>query len=111
MPTDETERHAYPRPPGSRTPLQKAIGRSLVNRASGWTSLRANVLSQLARWRLEGVPEHEILPRFLEIASDMARETGNDRVDLISGEPRWSHVADAIARVVDSARLDTSAVA
>jgi hypothetical protein len=91
------------RVPGVQTPLQKSIRRALTKRASGLHSLRKNVVAQVARWRVEGMREEDILPSLMAIASDVACATGNDRIDLVSGAPRWAYVAQAIERILESA--------
>ncbi|HEY5061309.1 MAG TPA: hypothetical protein VII52_07215 [Gemmatimonadaceae bacterium] len=57
---------------------------------------------RLAHSRLEGTPDAEILANLLALASDVARATGNDRIGLVTGEPRWTFVAEAITREVES---------
>jgi hypothetical protein len=89
-----------PRIPGVQTPLQKAIRRALLRRTSGMSSLRKITRAQLLRWRAEGVPDTEVLDTLLGIASDVANATGSDRTDLVTGQPRWTYVAEEIRRIV-----------
>ena len=102
MASEPTPKIPHLKPPGAQTPLQKAVKRTLVHRTNGLSSLRKNALAQIARWRVEGVPDREILQRLLLIASDVAHATGNDRIDLVTGEPRWAYVAEALTRIVES---------
>jgi hypothetical protein len=92
----------------AQTPLQKAIRRSLIHPASGWPGLRKTALKQIARWRLEGLADDEILARLRTFAADIARATGHDRVDLVTGRPRSARVTDAIERIGTSAGLFTA---
>ena len=82
------------------SPLAKAIRRALTHPSHGLTSVRRHVGRQIDRWRSEGLAESAILSALLSIAADVARETGSDRIDLLTGEPRWRFVADAIRAIV-----------
>lgn len=93
------------RVPGVQTALQKSVRRTLAKRSSGLSSLRKNVTVRMARCRLEGMTDAEIVTAPLAIAADVARATGNDRIDLVTGEPRRAYVANAITRIVASAEL------
>ena len=90
---------------GDRTPLEKAIRRSLVSRSSGRESLHKHALVFIAQSRVAGVSDDEILRDLLEIASEVACATGNDRVDVLTGQPRWAYVAEDVLRIMDSLRI------
>jgi hypothetical protein len=83
-----------------QSPLAKAIQRALTRPSAGLTSVRRHVRTQVARWQSEGVAEAEILAALMSIAAQVARETGSDRIDLLTGEPRWRFVEDAIRMTV-----------
>jgi hypothetical protein len=83
-------------------PLERAMHRALVRRTSGVPSLRKHVLAQTQQWRLEGVDDHDILAAFLDLLQRVACTTGDDRTDLLTGEPRWAAVAEVIERAIDS---------
>jgi hypothetical protein len=90
---------------GDRTPLEKAIRRSLVSRSSGRESLHKHALSYMADSRAAGATDDDILRELLDLASEVACATGNDRSDVLTGQPRWAYVADDLRRLVDSARI------
>jgi hypothetical protein len=93
-----------------QTPLAKAIRRALTHPSHGLTSVRRHVRAQVARWQSEGVAEGTILSALMSVASDVARQTGSDRIDLLTGEPRWRYVADAIRTTVLESRPSAPAV-
>jgi hypothetical protein len=90
---------------GDRNPLEKAIRRSLVSRSSGRESLHKHALSYIAQSRAAGAADDDILRELLDIASEVACATGNDRVDVLTGQPRWSYVAEDLRRLMESVRM------
>lgn len=94
-----------PRLPGAQTPLQKAIRGALAHRSNGMASLAKILPGYVARLRDDGIAESNILPMLLDITAEVAHATGNDRMDLITGEPRWAYVAERITRILESTRV------
>jgi hypothetical protein len=88
--------------PPARTPLEKAVRKTLVHPSKGMPSLRKHVLAHAVRLRLQGIDEGSIISRLSAIVMDVASTTGDDRTDLVTGEPRSARVASAIRNIVES---------
>lgn len=74
--------------------------RALTRRTSGVPSLRKHVIAQAQQWRADGVDDREILAAFRELLQCVACATGDDRIDLFTGQPRWAAVAEVIERAI-----------
>ena len=99
-----TQRQTSPRSPTGLTSPETVTG-AVANRSNGMASLAKILPGYLARLRADGIAEADILRMLLENTAEVARATGNDRMDLITSEPRWAYVAERITRIVESTRV------
>ena len=86
----------------SRERLGRALGRSLRQRYGAGNALREAVSASARELRSQGLNEAQTLSVLAGLVEDAGRTHGADRLDLVSGQPRWMPIR---TRVLEWARL------
>jgi hypothetical protein len=91
---------------GTRTCLERAVGRALFNQKGNTLPLRSAVGRATRELRSEGLNAEAVLSVLGVVVEGAGYACGADRVSLISGEPGWIRVR---TKVLESARLELAA--
>jgi hypothetical protein len=87
--------------PGTRTCLERSVGRALFGRKSDPTRLRSAVHRATRELRVQGLDVTATLGVLGAFVENAGRGCGADRSSLLSGDPLWMLVQ---TRVLESAR-------
>jgi hypothetical protein len=93
---------------GTRTRLERAIGRALFGYRGGLLPLRSAVRSATHELRGHGLADAAILAILAAVVENAGRSCGADRTALLTGEPTWMPLR---TRVVASAEDALAALA
>lgn len=77
---------------GTRERLARALRRSLRNGYGAGTVLREAVSDSARELRAQGMNDPQVLGLLGALVEDAGRTCGADRLNLMSGQPRWMPV-------------------
>ena len=85
------------------TILRRGIRRALKSRSAGAAPLRKQVAAIIAGLRVQGITDATARAQLAGVVLEVATASGNDRMDVVTGLPRWQFVMDLIDQAFDDA--------
>lgn len=73
----------------TRDQLSRALDRAVHQSYGAGTALRNAVVASTRELRTQGMSDPEALSVLGTLAEDVGRTSGGNRLDLVSGRPRW----------------------
>jgi hypothetical protein len=89
----------------TRTRLERALHRTLLDRYGSTLTLRGAVAASARELRAQGLNDGATLDVLGALVEDAGRASRADRLDLLSGKPRWIPIR---LRVLDWAQRELS---